>query len=96
MNSLVRRLAGFDCNNFSSKVQTALRPVIASHKLNQDLQVREAKPARKCGQNETSTQPPFPQNAINYVQSFSSKQVNLKPLMPTTAKQFNKDLECYK
>jgi len=32
-------------NNLSSKIQTTLRPVFVSWKLNQDLQVREAKPA---------------------------------------------------
>jgi len=32
-------------NNLSSKIQTTLRPVFVSRKLNQDLQVREAKPA---------------------------------------------------
>ena len=30
-------------NNLSSKIQTTLRPVFVSRKLNQDLQVREAK-----------------------------------------------------
>jgi len=32
-------------NNLNSKNQTTLRPVFVSRKLNQDLQVREAKPA---------------------------------------------------
>ena len=32
-------------NNLISKIQTTLRPVFVSRKLNQDLQVREAKPA---------------------------------------------------